>query len=92
MLQHICTSVEYNVYIHKHLDLYFFQPVVLWGCSSAAGLFSHSLGAVSASSLTCWQLEQGRGSVANSSIHISTLFEATQPDTIYQLSHALSAY
>lgn len=58
------------------------------GCTSTAVLLTHSLGAVSVSSLTCWQQEQERGSIANSSIHISTLLEAIQPDTIDQLSHA----
>lgn len=91
MLQHLCTCVEFKVPIHKHLDLYFFQTAVPWGYSSTAVLFSHSLGAVSVSSLTCWQWEQERGSIANSSIPISTLLEATQPDTIYQLPHVLSA-
>lgn len=86
MLQHLCTCVEYKVCIPKHVDFYFFQPAVWWGYSSRA-----VLGAVSVSSLTCWQWEQEHGSIANSSIPISTLLEATQADTIYQLCHALSA-
>lgn len=78
MLQHLCTCVEFKVPIHKHLDLYFFQTAVPWGYSSTAVLFSHSLGAVSVSSLTCWQWEQERGSIANSSIPISTLKQLSQ--------------
>lgn len=77
-------SVEYNLCNHKHLDLYFFQTVVLWGCTSTAVLFSRSFSEnrQCQRSLTCWQREQKHGSIANNSIDISTLLEATQPDII----------
>lgn len=75
-------SVEYKVCIHKHLDIFFFQAVIPWGCISTAVLFSYlfSENHQCQLSLTFWQQEQKRGSIANNSIHICTLLEASQPD------------